>query len=1238
MQRAVTAVLGIFVVLATGAQAQIAQNVFVVVVDGMRNMEAFESESLYTRHIWNDLRPIGTINKRFWNRGWTATTGGHTTILSGVRQILINNGSNPQEVRSFDPLMFEYYRKAFAAPESSCGVIVGKWGNVGDIANYGLEPSYGSAYEGFQRGDTSTSEDTACSRLVHSAMDSLHPRLVLVNLGDVDHYGHIDSLGGILYQQAIRDADSIVYEFWKHIQAIPPYTDTSYRDKTVLIVTSDHGRHDDAHGGFPGHGNWDHGCRHIMFLAAGPGIAQDRAIEDVPRDHIDIVPTIAQILGFPAPFSEGKVMDELFEGAGQPQVNRSPGGPPIPFAVNLSNSSGFSRDPDIARDRSGNLYCVWSDNSPGKWSVLYRRSSDNGLSWLPVRSLFDYPESDSQMWFARVAADDSVAVAAMGYGKATNWLDPARTQLDTTFIWYPWIATSADAGNSWSTTSLLDSSMGSYYAPIAVKNGRYSVAWWACGQFTPDTNGVYCNRRGATGLWQPLPARVTKKNSIHMALADDGANYHLAATIWQTKDWDVAYYRSTTGDSWTQTWLANDPQGSPNYDYDPELAVDHLGRVHVVWARKPNSGGAWRIMHGHRDSSAGSFDTTGLITGPADAWQPHIAAKGDTVALVWIDYRDGNSELYAGFSTNRGDSWSTPERITYTDAFTEHPRVAPIDKGFFVVWQDMQTGNWEIYGRQIGPLVGRDAGVVSINSPVGSADSTVLITPSATLQNYGLTTATFRTYFRIQDALGDTAYYESTLVADLAGGGTVVQPFPSWPKPYALGNYSTWCSVSYLGDANPANDLAGGSFTITLPPPAWYAKADFPINPRNRMVRDGACLTFADVRDTNCLYALRGNNTYGFYRYDIAANSWQTRESIPAYGWLLKRKTVKKGGTLASAASKLYATKGNNTLEFWQYDPCTIGGFYPWSQKADVPLGLKTVREGTGAAGVTVGDTTYVYLLKGSSTQEFYRYNTVTNAWAGMASAPSGLSGKPFRNGSCITFDRDDNTIYALKATYNEFYVYRVDSNVWITKTALPLVGSSGRKKKAKDGAGLTYHNGVVYALKGGNTQEFWTYLVDSDRWVQRPDVPLGAGKRVRGGGAIVCAPPSDVLFATKGNNTLEFYMFYPLTVQNCEQRTGSSLQVSSVAALFPYSLRVSPNPFSALATVYYSLPKAGDVSLKLYDVSGKLVQTLASGYCNAGSYAATVRASRLAPLPRGIYLLRFEAGSLGLSQKLILE
>ena len=101
--------------------AQQPENVFVVILDGMRDDEGFGAESLYLRHIWNDLRPLGTQETRFWDRGWTATTGGHTTMLSGVRQIIRNNGKNTQDIRGFDPLMFEYYREYFSAPESACG-------------------------------------------------------------------------------------------------------------------------------------------------------------------------------------------------------------------------------------------------------------------------------------------------------------------------------------------------------------------------------------------------------------------------------------------------------------------------------------------------------------------------------------------------------------------------------------------------------------------------------------------------------------------------------------------------------------------------------------------------------------------------------------------------------------------------------------------------------------------------------------------------------------------------------------------------------------------------------------------------------------------------------------------------------------------------------------------------------------------------------------------------------------
>ncbi len=694
--------------LAGPAASQQPENVFIVILDGLRDDDGFGAESLYLRRIWNDLRPLGTQETRFWDRGWTATTGGHTTLLSGIRQVIRNNGNNSQDVRSCDPLMFEYFREYLNAPESTCGVVFGKWGNMGAISDFGLEPAFGSAWRGFQLGDPGNSADSVSSRFLHRAMDSLHPRLVMVNLGDIDHYGHIDTLGGSMYHQSIVDADSMVYEFYKHIQATPPYSDTFYRDKTVLLITSDHGRHDDAHGGFKAHGNWDHGCRHIGFLALGPGIAQGRVVTDLARDQIDIVPTVAAILGFPAPFAEGDVMDELFADGSSFRPVAEPAGPESD-AANLSNSPGFSRDPDICAGRDGSLHCAWLDKTRGFWQAIMRKSTDGGRTWRPTHPLFVFEPADSEMWYLRVAADDSVIVSGMGYGKHLCPIDSVQPgRMDTTFIWYPWLATSADDGSSWAVRSLLDSGVGSYYAPVTVRNGRFGVAWWAAGQFSWQNprNGIFFNNRLAGDTWRPVPVKANGKQGIHVALVDDGVNYHLAASAFQTQDFDIGYWRSTNnGDSWTVTWVVKDDSANPLYDYDPEMVVDDSGMVHVFWARKENSGGAWRVMYARRDPAAGTFDTLTLVASPAGAWQPHAALKADTLVIAWIDYRDGNPEVYYAFSFDRGSSWIQPTRLTWTSALTHHPRVAAGLYGFYCVWQDLAEGNWDIYGEQLSPLV-----------------------------------------------------------------------------------------------------------------------------------------------------------------------------------------------------------------------------------------------------------------------------------------------------------------------------------------------------------------------------------------------------------------------------------------------------------------------------------------------------------------------------------------------------
>jgi N-acetylneuraminic acid mutarotase len=412
--------------------------------------------------------------------------------------------------------------------------------------------------------------------------------------------------------------------------------------------------------------------------------------------------------------------------------------------------------------------------------------------------------------------------------------------------------------------------------------------------------------------------------------------------------------------------------------------------------------------------------------------------------------------------------------------------------------------------------------------------------------------------------------------------------------------------------------------TVQPSPPGWVEKADVPLGPKGKNVKDGGCLAFSEESGNEYIYGFKGNNRCEFYKYDVAGNTWTAKESIPVIGRSARKKTVKKGAAMTAIGGKVYATKGNNTLDFWEYDP----GADRWTQKADVPEGEKRVKEGADLEGLTDHDTDYVHLLKGSGTEEFYRYNTTNNTWQVLPDAPDGESGKPYKNGSCLAYNVHKDLIYALKASYNEFYRYVLDSNYWRPLKDLPRIGRSGKKKKVKDGAGLAYLGGKLLAQKGCNTREFWCYDPETDTWTQKEDIPLGPmNKNVKGGGAL--AASGDRLYALKGNNTPEFYQYTPGTVSS-EQIAGSSSLLST-----RYSLSTAPNPFTGATEIAYSLPRPSNITLKLYDVSGKLAFTLAQGRMSPGRYTSHIDATKLA---RGIYMLRLEAGGYCATRKLIVE
>ncbi len=76
------------------------------------------------------------------------------------------------------------------------------------------------------------------------------------------------------------------------------------------------------------------------------------------------------------------------------------------------------------------------------------------------------------------------------------------------------------------------------------------------------------------------------------------------------------------------------------------------------------------------------------------------------------------------------------------------------------------------------------------------------------------------------------------------------------------------------------------------------------------------------------------------------------------------------------------------------------------------------------------------------------------------------------------------------------------------------------------------------------------------------------------------------------------------------------------------------PNPFNPVTTIRYSLAESGNISIKIYDETGREVATLVNGFKTQGEHSAVFNGKNLAS---GIYYYRLSAGKFIQVKKLIL-
>ncbi|MGR3811811.1 alkaline phosphatase family protein [Jiulongibacter sp. NS-SX5] len=331
----------LILIFSVSLAAQKTENVILITLDGVRWQEVFKGADQRILHDEDYTENISSVERQFWNESaevrremlmpflWTLikeegiivgnrdlgskvdiknkygfSYPGYNEILTGYPDEAVDsNDKNYNKNTTFLEYLNnqEKYKGSVAAfctwdvfpyiiNDKRSGLPVSAAGTFNTLTNT-LEEKLLDEIEHTVPSLASGRFDFLTFYRAFDYLKTKSPKVLYIGFDETDEFAHEAKYREYLY--AIDTIDSYIGQLWDYCQSHP-----DYKDKTTILITTDHGRGDADISQWTSHGSRVPDCGSIWYAVIGPDTPANGEINFDHQDHQNqIAATIAKLLG-----------------------------------------------------------------------------------------------------------------------------------------------------------------------------------------------------------------------------------------------------------------------------------------------------------------------------------------------------------------------------------------------------------------------------------------------------------------------------------------------------------------------------------------------------------------------------------------------------------------------------------------------------------------------------------------------------------------------------------------------------------------------------------------------------------------------------------------------------------------------------------------------------------------------------------------------------------------------------